>query len=351
MESVRVQNRSDAAAGPVQTTCTTTAAMGAASSSVVAGEPVAVTVTAATSCLGEGPLRIVLVLDDTRNANIDGATTRVALQALDALNLDERTSTQVAVVGFAAEARRVCDFTDSRELALQCVAAVGHAGGGSRVDLGITEAASMLLEARSPDGLKMKRVMVVVTPGDMTLLGCPSVIEAAANANGAGLLLMTDCESQTCDESCMREAASSPRYYFRGGQGLTEVILDLVQTNQPRPVRAVVTDTLPSTAAFVDAETPPTSRSHGTLMWRLSDAPALDAFTLTFRVRFTQAGTQPLADHASGVITSSLGTVHPFTVSAPSIEVLPWPTATPSPTAEPSPRPREERLFMPVAFS
>ena len=43
-----------------------------------------------------------------------------------------------------------------------------------------------------------------------------AALQQASSVKGQGVLLATVCVSNACDDACMRQIASSPRYFFQG---------------------------------------------------------------------------------------------------------------------------------------
>jgi len=86
------------------------------------------------------------------------------------------------------------------------------ANGGTRIDMGILEGMKVLRQGRGGEK-DITEVMVVLSDGGNNA-GCEPVLQAARQARAQGVLMISICVGSGCDAQCMRQVASSPRYYF-----------------------------------------------------------------------------------------------------------------------------------------
>jgi uncharacterized protein YegL len=331
---------------------------------VLLGETVDITLTVKATCFARGiSLHVVLVLDGSNS--MAGQPSRAMKSAAERLvrRLDMETypSTQVGIVEFDSVAGTRCRLTNDTDRALGCVDRV-QASGGTAIDRGIQEGWKVLRQGRS--GLDMDRiteVMVLFSDGRNDA-GCGPVLNAARKVRGQGVLTIAVCVGADCDEACMRQVASSPRYYFR-----VENVSDLwsiFDQIRDRPINVAVRllevkDVLPANMAYVPDSAVPAQAEPAQpvdyLLWRDTYVPR-EGVTYTFRVRPLQAGRWPSNLNATGRMVDNRGRVTTWTFDSPWVTVLrpdalptlptytPRPTRTATATATRAPRPAQACL-------
>jgi Mg-chelatase subunit ChlD len=347
---------------------------------VLYGEEVDITLTVKALCAGERfPLHIVLVLDGS--GSMQGQPTQQMKQAaarmIRGLDMGSYPSTKVGVVEFNSQARRLCSLTNNENQAVGAVNRVG-ANGGTRIDLGIMEGLRVISQGRS--GLnrdELTEVMVVLSDGGNNA-GCAPVLAAARQARGQGILLIAVCVGNSCDEQCMRQVASGPRYYFRAqnaGQlsAVFERIRDRILKINLR--KLTVYDALPDWMEYVPGSADPPQSSPDDpdqwLKWEDVYVPA-DGVTYAFKVKPLKTGYMPTNAEATGNLIDNKGRSREWVFQVPWVTVLqpeplstaatppptptftpvptdtptPTPTITPSPTNTPTPRPKP--IYLPI---
>lgn len=341
---------------------------------ILFGETVDITLTVKALCAGERfPLHIVLVLDGS--GSMQGTPTQQMKQAasrlIRSLDMENYPSTKVGVVEFNSNARTLCRLTNNTNQAIGCVNRVSAAG-GTRIDAGIQEGMRVMSQGRQ--GLnkdEITEVMVVLSDGGNNA-GCDPVLQAARQARGQGILMIAICVGPGCDEACMRQVASSPRYYFKAEnagalQGIFEQIRDRLLNIVIRKLE--VKDTLPDFMEFVpnSADPPQSQPSDPTqwLMWSDVYIPR-EGVTYTFKVKPLKVGYMPTNLETTGSLTDNKGRAKNWLFESPWVTVLqpdpqatvatppptvtltpsptptdtPTPTPTPTPTVTPTPRPK-----------
>jgi hypothetical protein len=199
---------------------------------VLLGESVDVTHTVNVICAGERMYRhIALVLDGSDSMRGDPQSDRDAAAGsiVSSLDLKDYPSTTVAVIGFADDTQLLSRLANDEASVLR---AVGRAGPDSlrhprmmppgsrglddntRLDVGIREGHHALVVGRQGlDRLFVTEAMVVLSDGRNTD-GCAPVRKAASAVRADGVFVVAVCTGRDCDQRCMREVASSPRYLF-----------------------------------------------------------------------------------------------------------------------------------------
>ena len=323
------------------------------------GETATITLTAKSSCPDESlALHVVLVLDGS--GSMAGAKSpqmkQAAAQLIRGLDMPTYPSTMVGVVEFNTQARRLCSLTSEENRAISCVNRVG-ANGGSRMDLAIMEGLRVLsLHRQGLNRDELTEVMVVLSDGGNNA-GCAPVLSAVQSARGQGVLVIAVCVGDDCDETCMRQVASSPRYFFKAenaGQ-LVSVIQRIRDSALGISLRKLtVHDALPEWMEFVpDSADPPQTSPVAPdrwLEWEETYVSA-DGVTYTFEVKPLKTGYMPTNTEATGDLIDHKARSRSWVFQVPWVTVLnpgtpPIPTATaipptstptPSPTATPTP--------------
>jgi len=282
---------------------------------------------------------------------------------IERLDMAENPATKVGVVSFNTTARTHCQLTNQQNRAVGCVNQVG-AGGGTRIDRGIEEGMKVLRRGRNKeaDRESIREVMIVLSDGGNNA-GCPPVLQAAGSAKSQGVLVITVCVGNDCDTSCMRRAATSPRYFFEArnasalGQVFDRIREDIINIFLRK---LTVVDILPSNMHYIlDAgdSAPKWDENLRELEWQTVQVPK-QGVTYTARVEPKEVGFWPTNVEAKGTFLDNKNRSGEFTFEVPYVTVLnpnvqgtpsappPPPTYTPTPPPTPTPRPRP--IYLPV---
>lgn len=344
------------------------------------GERTTVTLQATVLCAGETfPLHIVLVLD--ASGSMAGQPLKqmqdAAIKLVNRMELRDHPETEIGVVQFNSTARTLTGLSNNQGRVVGAIRRV-RAGGGTAIDLGIQEGLKVLIRGRSRTGggrSDVHEVMVVLSDGGNNA-GCPPVLRAANQAKGQGVLMITVCVGPSCDAQCMRQAASSPRYFYQvenAGQ-LIEVLHQI--RNEILNItlkKLTVTDVLPDNMLYVDGSADPEPKSispnRDILEWQTNYVPS-DGVTFTFQVEPQQPGDWPTNIEASGIYRDNQNREGTFVFNVPWVTVLkadpiptrteppptptvtptftPGPTPTPTRTPTPTPTPRPKPVYLPI---
>jgi hypothetical protein len=329
---------------------------------VLLGETIDITLTVRAICPREVyPLHISLVMDASGSmmgrpeAQMRSAAERLVLS----LDLESHPATKVAVTQFRGDARRLAPLSNDRDRVLKAVRRVtarfsarppvrpprqSRPDGNTRIDLGIDHGLrSLRAGRRGLDRDSITSLMVVLSDG-FNDAGCPPVLRAARKARGQGVLVLAVCTGSECDEQCMRQVASGPRYYFRAHEitpflAVFERIGSRIVRRGPRLLE--VDETLPPHMALVPGSIrpPQSAPADPELRVRWSDVYVpRDGVTYTLKVRPNRAGYLPTDVEARGRIVDVKGRGRTWTFEVPWITVL-APTPAAIPLVTPTPRP------------
>jgi hypothetical protein len=320
-------------------------------------------------CAGEAfPLHLVLLLDASSSMSGDPEREMraAALHFVESFAVDGPSGRRIGVVQ-AGRVRTVLRLSSDQEAILTAVKRVRSErelpatarppgtpvpdGGGpdqTQLDRAFHEAHKVLIRGRAGlDRDTLTEVLVVMSDGKDPQ-GCDPALEQARKVRGDGILMVSVCVGRDCQEECMRQLASSPRYYFRAEN--TAGLAAVFQQIRDRLINIVVRDleivevpgegieTLPAGAVpapdAVDAST-------GALTWRAVYVPR-DGITVTYLARPLASGTMPLARSSGGTFRDNkarfgsfrfedlwLTAVDPDVLSAPRLGPGPTPPAGP----------------------
>ena len=183
---------------------------------VLRGETATVRLSTNFICPGETvTLHLVLVLDasGTMSGTRTAEMKREARRLIDRLDMKNNPQHRVGVVQYNSATRILCDLSNDSGRAHACVGKVGTSG-GTAIDKGITAGMNVLKKGRMlAQGITPSEVLLVLSDGANTE-GCPPVVRAAGKAKGQGILVISVCLGPDCDRDCMRQVASSSRYFF-----------------------------------------------------------------------------------------------------------------------------------------
>lgn len=331
-----------AMASPMQqaSPCVVTHRKTASPDVVLLGEDVTVTLSVQAQCPPSvGALHVVLVLDASGSmaGSPSLAMKQAAARFVRQLQMPTHPIRQVGVVEYNEEARRLSSLTNDESRVIGAINRVS-ADGGTRIDLGILEGLRVLSQGRSGINRdELTEVIIVLADGGNNA-GCQPILAAARQAKSQGVLLVAICFGSACDEQCMRQVASGPRYYFRADNaGQLVAVFDRIAVLLVGDVadHLTVTDTWGDRFAYVAGSANPAPESPVTpttwLRWVTAGVPPAGA-THTLRLRPLRPGTQPANEEAQGVYRDAAGRPITFTFRLPSLTVLDptVPTATPS---------------------
>lgn len=350
---------------------------------VLVGEDVSVTLRVRVVCASEPyPLHVVLVMDGS--ASMDGASERqmrdAARHLVRSLAISEATARRGAVVQFDRTTRTWTPLTGEEERVLKAVSrvearrppdpsspgppvtagppvtSVPHTpgpgstavptGDETAVDRGIADGYRELVAGRkrhpAPD--EITEVMILLSDGHDPR-GCRPALGEARNVKSNGVLVIAVCVGRGCDEGCMRQVASSPRYYFRAESagalaGIFHQIRDRIVNISVR--RLVIEETPADGLAYVPGSAAPPTESidepTGVLRWRFDYVPT-DGVTVTYRSRAVTPGERRSARDSSGWFHDNRGRRGGFVF--PNRWLSAWrPDGLAAPVLGPGPAPR-----------
>jgi hypothetical protein len=324
---------------------------------VTLGSDVMITLTVAPRCSAVPlPLHIVLVLDGSAmDASLSDDMKQHATDIVDALDLNENPMIKVGIVEYNESADTRCQLTNDQSRAKTCIGRVSNTG-ASQLELGIDEAISVLARGRS-DVDDPREVMVLFQQGANSS-GCPPVTQRSNQVKSQGVLVIGQCVGPDCDTTCLRQASSSPRYFFEWDSKANLLgLFGRLINDMALPVTLTVTDTLPANMALV-AGSPSGSPvvTDGRIVWTYPRAPIEPAYTMTLHVTPLETGTHPTNVEAEAHLTMgasewrvsfpvpSVHVVGAQTPTATETSVTPTSTSTATPsTAEPTVTPTATR--------
>jgi uncharacterized protein YegL len=323
------------------------------------GETVDITLTVKAVCPPERvPLHLVLTLD--ASDSIAGPAERQMKQAAAALvrglDMGEYAEVRTAVVEFNDDARRLCLLTDDEERVINAIARVGpdrpfHRSvrddapdGNTRIDLGITEAHRVLSQGRRGSSYYERTEVLFVMSDGHSDTECGEVVQAAHKAKQQGVLVIAVCLGTDCDERCMRNVASAPRYYFRAENAghLTSIFHQIRERLINIDLRRlVVEETLSPTMAYVPGSAAPPPAEHspdgGWMKW-VTDYVPREGVTYTLKAKPLRVGNMPVNQVATGKLIDHRGRERTWTFDVPWVAVLaPSPVQIPLVTPDPQP--------------
>lgn len=347
----------------VPSPCVVTASKSVAPPIVRLGQEVTVTLRTDLVCPdAPPPLHLVLVLDGS--GSMQGTLSQRMKQAVGqlvrSLDLAGNPGRLAAVVEYNIQARTLCRLTDTESHLLGCVNRVG-ASGGSRIDLGLTEALRALVSGRGGVDRSAREAIVLVSDGSNNA-GCDPVLQAARQVRGQGVLLVTVCIGAQCDVPCMRDVASHPRLFFDvpNPADLPAAMAEIGRILDGAVVRWLEVEEHPGdemTGLYGTMRPAGTTLPGGGAVWHEPWAP--DApLTMTLRLRPERLGYWPADREATGTLqdfeSRTLAWQYPVPwvlVIDPSVPptvtvtVPPTPPPTITPSASPVPPPTATPVY------
>lgn len=313
------------------------------------GESTRVTLTVKPTCPDEDyPLHIALVLDASESmAGERNALLKAAVKDMvTGLRLPDHPQIQVAVIEFRDVATVLCKLTNDEGRLIGCADKLDANGAGA-IDAGIRAGMRELVLGR-PRGAgagTIREAMVLLADGPNAGT-CEAVQGMAGQAKAQGILMASVCLGPDCDAACLRQSASSPRWFYQVDQARALVaafarLRDEVTGLQLR--RLIVTDVIAPDMQYVpDSAEPPPDKGDplSGFTWQ-SNFVGRDGISITYQLRPLEAGERRTSAEATGELRDNLGRTKSFTFPVPYVLALmagPMAARTappPTPTAQP----------------
>ena len=263
---------------------------------ILRGETVTVRLSTNFTCPGEtAPLHLVLVLDAsfTMAGDRTAEMQREAKRLIQRLDMKNNPHYRVGVVQYSSEARVLCELTNDAGQAHLCVGRI-PANGSTALDKGITAGINVIRHGRRfVPGITPLEVLLVLSDGTNNE-GCPPVVRAAGKAKGQGILVISVCLGPDCDRDCMRQVASSSRYFFDvpSADDLAAAFDAIWNALSAYGVKQIIiTEQIPANIELIESSLSaemvfdPTAR---TIVWRATHAPSL--VTMSYKIRPLASG-------------------------------------------------------------
>jgi hypothetical protein len=199
--------------------------------------------------------------------------------------------------------------------------------------------------------------VLFIVSGSTTNGTCPAALQAAAQAKSQGMLIFAVAFMPGADTVCLRQVASSSRYYRQATDlaGLNAAADDLLAALQPLTapggVRFTITDVFPKNMVPIPGSAAPApDRVYGdltTYAWSVWVGAGVEQ-VITYKVVPQALGLHVTNVQAEAILTDKNGATASFTFPQPQVEVVdatglptptPFPTATPTPGPSPTPSP------------
>ncbi|MFN8422098.1 MAG: vWA domain-containing protein [Anaerolineae bacterium] len=281
-------------------------------------------------CTGESyPLHVVLVLDGSSSMAGQSTDTvkRLAHAWVDSFDLSNNPAITVAVVEINQPSKRLCGPSRSAWDINNCIDRLS-ANGGSDIAGALRLGLRAIDDGRGSavDRDSIREVMLVLTDGGNSD-GCAPVLSVAGQAKGQGVLMTTACVTAGCDDSCLRSAATSPRYFFAVDQldsitGMFETLRNWYQNIIIKT--AALTETISSTFAWIDGSARPEPRAwHGQrIAWWYTHVPH-DGITMTIGLQPLSAALDvPVFSDVGSQLVDNKGRAVAPTLDVPRVDVL-----------------------------
>lgn len=281
---------------------------------VALGETVDVTTSIRFDCPEmEIPLHVVVVLDASGSmagAPLEEARSGV-LAFVDGLGIGTDPNSKVGLVAFDDAVKVSCPLTADREEIVACLDRV-TASGGSAIDVALPEGRRVLRAGRvDPDvGGDIREVMILLSDG-VSATGCEPVLREAQLVKSEGILLMTVAIGTASDHGCLRQTASSPRYFFAVdfASGIVAV-LERIRADVASLVRSLVIADLPPSALRLVPDSPAPEAEvdplTGRVTWTLRYVGP-SGITVTHRLAAVGAGRHPSSEDAHADFVDTVG--------------------------------------------
>ena len=282
-------------------------------------------------------LHLVVILDGTsaiKRDVMDQQLSAVEHLAADILDL-ANPHIQIGMVGFGDRARYQCALTSDARALERCRQRLKGLWARGRG----TEGRDVLAPALTDGLLVLRRGRGGRAPGDLREVmvvfahgpggdSCDKALKAAGQVKSQGVLLMTVCLGRDCDATCLRQLASSARYFFqidnaggliaaftkiRDDTVMTAVLKQLTLSYAPADGLRLVPDGAEPVATVM----PDGSR----VDWLWNYVPR-EGVTATLRLLPMSAGRAPLAAAAGGAWVDNKNRPGAYAVPTTEAEVI-----------------------------
>ncbi len=282
------------------------------------------------------PLHVVLVLDQT--SALDRRTQPLVLTA--ARNLAQgilaqsNSYDQVGVVGYSDLVRSTCGLTSDADALGRCIRGLDRLrrGGGGRLRTtplagGIQEAMSLLRRGRQlPPSWDTREIMIIFTNGAADG-DCREALRAVDKVKGQTVLVASVCLDSQCDAACVRQLASSNRYFFQinDAGALLQMFYRISDCRLLISLKRLTLFYQPASELRYEpasAEPEPDEiDADGRLSWVMDYVP-LDGVTVTLQLATSVPGRWSLAQEAGGTWVDNGNRPGTFVVPAVEVEVV-----------------------------
>ena len=310
--------------------------------SLAIGETIDVTTTASFVCPDDmfSPLHTVIVLDASGSmagAALDDAKSGI-LALVDTLGLGSDGGSKVGLVAFDDAIRASCPLTTERTLIEACLDRV-EARGGSAIDLSLAEAHRLLLEGRRDveDADNVREVIILLSEGASTG-GCEPDLLEAQRIKSQGVLVTTVAIGSSSDSTCLRQIASSPRYFFETVESSALIgAIEAIRESIASVIKRVeLTDHLTEAMRYVPGSASPEATVDpisGALSWTMPFVAA-DGIAVTFKLEAKELGTHPTSFGSVLDFTDVAGDIGSVDLDIESVEIVEASPRPPAPEVE-----------------
>lgn len=351
------------AQGTAPSPCTVATQMGASPAIVPLGYSTRVTMSLRADCpvTATAPLHVVLVLDGSGSMSGDRTNLMkaAARQFVADLDLPGHPLRRVGVVQYSNRALTLCQLTNDPGRVTSCLGRFTSAGAAA-MDAGIDEALRVLIRGRPRDGTEVRQVMILLAAG-ANGGGCPPVLSAANRAKSQQVLLITIALGPGADRDCLRQAASSSRYFHDAAQPqelaavFTALAALINRIDAGGLVTVLVRNALPPNMRYIaDTAVPePATSSPALLEWWIQLAAGTSPAAISLWVTPLELGEHPVSSGAEGFLRDSMNQERPFAFPIPKVRVvdgtgLPTPTSFPTRTPTNPPPPTATLVPTPI---
>jgi Mg-chelatase subunit ChlD len=312
------------------------------------GERTTITLMTASACPERvTPVHVVMALDTSSSMLSDGKLPAAKSAALGFVQTVDLSVNRVGVVAFAAEARVATELTD-RYADISAAIDGLTTTRGTNIAAGIDVAREVVRRGRPATGTAPIDVIMVMSDGRQSEGqgdGTALVLAAADRAKADGILIITVCFGDDCEDDVMRQAASRPELYARAGSGasLAEIFRSISQQLVATTLKTLsIVDALPENMQYVEgsAVPAPAERTAGWLRWAWTVVPE-SGVVVTYQLQPLQAGLWPTNIRAEAAFLDTEDKAGSGVFPVPQVRVV-APTPTPGPTPVPVP------LYLPI---
>jgi hypothetical protein len=272
-------------------------------------------------------VHLEFVIDDAADAESFTAARATVLRAADRLFAAPAPGTAaphyMGVIP-ASEPDMACGPTAERASLVTCVESIPWRP-EREPDLATALARARAAFARVRDavaGDEPSNVLVLQT-ARAALGDCAPIAAESAEAKRSGVLVITLCSGTSCDETCLANIASGPRYQVRASGDVDRILERLLTPSIPPwglHGRARVALAMGDGVGYVAGSARPRPSTSGALVeWDLP-MPG-DAITLTLRVRPTRTGRLRTSASTTASVVGSDGRARDVAVPSAVIEV------------------------------